>query len=131
MPNETPIILFDGVCNLCNQTVLFILKYERNQNIKFATLQSDAAKKLLRNFKEEMITDSVILVEKGKLYQQSTAALHIAKKLKYFRFFYILIIIPTCIRDLLYRYIARNRYKWFGIKSQCMVPSSELQKRFI
>lgn len=131
MQNEPPVILFDGVCNLCNKTVQLVLKYERNSTLKFATLQSKTGKSLLKNYDEGMITDSVLLIENGKLYQQSTAALHIAKRLNYFRFFYFLIVLPTWIRDPLYRYIARNRYKWFGKRASCMVPSPQLSERFI
>jgi len=130
MRTDSPVILFDGVCNLCNQTVQLILKYERNPILKFATLQSDTGKELIKKYNEGMITDSVILIENGKLYQQSTAALHIAKRLNFFRFFYFLIVLPTWMRDPLYRYIARNRYKWFGKRMNCMVPSPEFQNRF-
>lgn len=131
MHTDPPIILFDGICNLCNQTVQLILKYELSSTLKFATLQSETGKSLLNSYDEGMITDSVLLIENGKLYQQSTAALHIAKRLKYFRFFYFLIILPTWMRDPLYRYIARNRYKWFGKRTNCMVPSPEFHDRFI
>ena len=129
--NESPIVLFDGICNLCNQSVKFILKYEKNEFFKFATLQSKAAQEKLIPFQHEKITDSVLLIEKGKLYQQSTAALRIVKKLKYFWWIYYLIYLPKWMRDPFYQWIARNRYRWFGTRKSCMVPNEHLKNRFL
>jgi predicted DCC family thiol-disulfide oxidoreductase YuxK len=129
--NEHPVILFDGICNLCNRSVKLILKYEKEHRFRFAALQSDAAKNILKGFENEAISDSVILIEDGKLFQNSTAALKIAKKLRGYRFLYFLIVIPLWIRDPLYRFIAKHRYRWFGKKDTCMVPYDSIRSRFL
>ena len=112
------ILLFDGVCNLCNASVNFIIKHDKKAHFKFASLQSDAAKELLLQYKAKKIKmDSIILIENGTFYKKSTAALIISKKLNGgFKILYVFIIIPTFIRDWVYNYIAKNRYKWFGKK---------------
>lgn len=127
------ILLFDGVCNLCNASVNFIIKHDKKAHFKFASLQSDAAKELLLQYKAKKIKmDSIILIENGAFYKKSTAALIISKKLNGgFKILYVFIIIPTFIRDWVYNYIAKNRYKWFGKKDSCMIPTKELKKRFI
>ncbi len=130
MENE-PVILFDGVCNLCNASVQLILKYERDRNFRFAALQSNAAKSILEDFSNEKISDSVLLIENGKLYQQSDAALMIARKLNYFRPLYFLIYLPQWIRNPIYNLIAKYRYRLFGKKEQCMVPDEQVIKRFL
>lgn len=134
--NETskyspPLILFDGVCNLCNASVQFILKHEKEHVLQFASLQQQEAAKRLAAFESCKISDSVLLIEKGKLYQESTAALRIARYLKGYNFFYIFIIIPSWIRDPIYRYIARKRYSWFGKRDECMLPQPHLKHRFL
>lgn len=126
-----PVILFDGVCNLCNASVQLILKYERDRNLRFAALQSKTAKSILENFSGEKISDSVLLIENGKLYQQSDAALMIARRLKYFRHLYFLIYLPKWLRNPLYNCIAKYRYKLFGKQNQCMVPNQQIKNRFI
>lgn len=131
MISESPIILFDGVCNLCNNSVRFILHFEKNEIFKFATIQSDAAQKLLSPFKGEKINDSVLLIENGKLYQESTAAFRIMRKLKYFCLLYYLIFFPRWMRDPIYKWIAANRYNWFGKKESCMIPNENLKNRFL
>ena len=131
MKSNAPVILFDGICNLCNNSVQFILKYEKEETFKFAPLQSDVAKKILAPFQQQAITDSVLLIENGKLYQQSTAALRIAKRLKYFWVLFPLIYIPKWIRDPVYDWIARNRYRWFGTRESCMMPDENQKKRFL
>ncbi|MBN2261819.1 MAG: DUF393 domain-containing protein [Prolixibacteraceae bacterium] len=126
-----PVILFDGVCNLCNASVQLILKYERNKSFRFAALQSIAAQNILSGFANEKISDSVLLVENGKLYQQSDAALMIARRLNYFRHLYFLTYLPKWFRNPFYNFIAKYRYKLFGKKDQCMVPDEQLKKRFL
>ena len=126
-----PVVLFDGICNLCNKSVQFILRYEKNATLKFTPLQSDTARQILSSFQNEMITDSVLLIENNHLYQQSTAALLIAKKLKYFWVLYPLIYIPRKIRDSIYKYVAKNRYQWFGKRETCMIPDKDLTQRFL
>lgn len=129
--NEYPIILFDGVCNLCNASVRFILKYEKDEVFRFGTLQSETAQKILEKFKPIKIYNSVIFIENGMLYQESRAALKIARRLKYFWLLHYLIYLPNWFRDPFYKLIAKNRYSWFGKKDQCMIPDENLKKRFI
>lgn len=130
---KNSIILFDGVCNLCNASVNFIIKHDKKAHFKFASLQSDAAKELLLQYNSKKINmDSVILIENNNFYTKSTAALKISKKLNNgFSLLYLFIIIPPFIRDWVYNYIAINRYKWFGKKENCMIPTPELKNRFI
>lgn len=128
---ETPIIIFDGVCNLCNASVQFILRNERIPYFRFGTLQSEETQKLLELYANQDICDSVLLIEDGKLFQESTAALKIAKQLKHYWILYYLIFIPGWIRNPIYRLIARNRYKWFGRRDTCMMPTDELKTRFL
>lgn len=133
--NETtkypPLILFDGVCNLCNASVQFILKHEKEEVLQFTSLQNEEAGKRLAVFENTTISDSVLLIENGKLYQESTAALRIARYLKFYKILYAFIVIPRWIRDPLYRYIARKRYQWFGKRDECMLPQPHLQHRFL
>ncbi|MBI9041394.1 thiol-disulfide oxidoreductase DCC family protein [Lutibacter sp.] len=127
------IIFFDGVCNLCNSSVNFIIKHDKKKHFLFASLQSDAAKEILLQYNsKKIIFDSIILIEANKIYEKSTAALKIAKHLNngYF-LLYIFIVIPVFIRDYVYNYIAKNRYKWYGKKDSCMIPTKELKDRFI
>lgn len=123
-------VLFDGVCNLCNASVNFIIDRDPKGYFRFAALQSDAAKAL-----GETVTgdpDSVILYEDGKRYDKSTAALRIARRLSgLWPVLYMGIIVPRPIRDVVYRFIARNRYKWFGKSDACRLPSPELKARFL
>ncbi|REE81657.1 putative DCC family thiol-disulfide oxidoreductase YuxK [Lutibacter oceani] len=130
--NES-IILFDGVCNLCNASVNFIIKHDKKAHFKFASLQSDAAKEILLQYNSKKIKlDSIILIEEEAIYEKSTAALKISRKLTGgFKLLYIFIIIPKFIRDWVYNYIAKNRYKWFGKKESCMIPSLEMKDRFL
>ena len=133
LTDKKSIILFDGLCNLCNSSVQFILKHEKNQNFLFASLQSDACAKILLqlNYKNNDL-NSLVLIEGNKIYKKSTAALRIIKELKpMWHWFYILIIVPKFIRDSVYDLIAKNRYRWFGKKNTCMVPSPEIQERFL
>ena len=127
------IILFDGVCNLCNASVNFIIKHDKKAHFKFASLQSDAAKEILLQYNSKKINlDSIILIENNAVYEKSTAALKISKNLTGgFKLLYALIIIPKFIRDWVYYFIAENRYKWFGKKESCMIPSPEIKSRFL
>lgn len=131
--NSHPIILFDGICNLCNSAVSFVIKRDKKSLIQFASLQTDPAKKLLEQFNlPTQSINTVILIEKGVMYTQSTAVLKICKYLNgLWPLFYGLIIVPTFIRDGIYQLIATNRYQWFGKREKCMVPSPELSARFL
>ncbi|MBR2649819.1 MAG: DUF393 domain-containing protein [Sediminibacterium sp.] len=130
---QHPIILFDGVCNLCSSSVQFVIKHDSEQKFKFASLQSDIAKSILQDFAAASTSfNSVILVEEGKVYYRSTAALRIAKQLSFpYNLLYAFIIVPPFIRNLVYDYIAKNRYQWFGKKEECWVPTEELRDRFM
>jgi predicted DCC family thiol-disulfide oxidoreductase YuxK len=125
-------VLFDGVCNLCNGTVQFIIKRDRAAIFRFASLQSDYAHALLRrlNLPADQLY-SVIVIEDGIAYQKSDAALRIARRLPgFWRWLYIFRFIPKFIRDGLYNFIATNRYRFFGKKDHCMIPTPELKARF-
>ena len=125
------IILFDGVCNLCNSSVNFIIKHDKKEHFKFASLQSDAAKEILLQYNSKKNKlDSIILVENGVIYEKSTAALIISKRLSgSIKLLYGFIIIPKFIRDWVYNYIAKNRYKWYGKQESCMMPTDKLKSR--
>ncbi|MGD6967963.1 thiol-disulfide oxidoreductase DCC family protein [Rossellomorea vietnamensis] len=126
------IILFDGVCNLCNHIVQFVIKRDKHAYFKFASLQSEAGQTLLEKYKVDPKTDSIVLIEQDECYMKSSAALRVGKKLTgVWKAFFIFIIIPPVIRDKVYDLIARNRYNWFGKRDSCMLPSPEMKKRFI
>ena len=134
MKDQHKIILFDGVCNLCNGAIQFIIKNDRKDVFRYAALQSAIGKKLLeeRNIDVAKI-DSIILIEPGvAYYDKSDAALHIGKNLKgYGSISSILYLIPSGLRDIVYDFIARNRYKWYGKKEYCMIPTPELKTKFL
>lgn len=134
MENYKKIILFDGVCNLCNTTVQFVIKNDKEDRFRFTPLQSDTGKKLLteRNIDTEDI-DSIILIEPNvAYYTKSTAALEIGKYLKGLSTISsILLWIPESLRDIVYDFVAKNRYKWYGKKESCMIPTEELKNKFI
>ena len=128
-----PILLFDGHCNLCNAWVHFIVKRDTEKIIRFASLQSKAGRQMLEKHKiEENYIESIVLFEEERFSVSSSAAL---RTLSYFdgweRHLIFLSVVPRSLRDLVYRFIAKNRYKWFGRREQCMVPTAELSKRFL
>lgn len=126
------IILFDGECNFCDQSVQFIIKRDMKGLFKFASLQSDVGKELLKIFSTPKDLDSFVLIEDNNCYFKSTAALRVCKNLKgAWKLPYILLAVPRPIRDFFYGIIAKNRYKWFGKKENCMLPSSEERERFL
>ena len=133
MKHKEGILLFDGVCNLCNRSVQFIIKRDPKNYFRFAALQSEQGQLLLEQHGiPPDVIDTIVLVENSKTYTQSTAALRIARKLNRLWFLlYIFIIIPPFIRNPIYRFISRNRYKWFGKKDSCMMPDPELKSRFL
>ncbi len=130
---EHPILFFDGVCNLCNASVQFVIKRDKRSSLKFASLQSNKAKELLpERLTQEDNLESIVLYQGGQLFEKSTAALMVAKKLTgLWPLLYVFMIVPKFIRDAVYSFIAKNRYKWFGRKDQCMIPSPEMKLRFI
>jgi predicted DCC family thiol-disulfide oxidoreductase YuxK len=131
--NQNPIILFDGICNLCNSSVQFVLKHDKQGIFRFAALQSEAGKALLqKNNLSQSNFNSFVLIQDDKVYLKSTAALKVAKQLSgATKYLYVFIIVPAFIRDAVYNVIAKNRYKWFGKKESCMIPTPSLQSRFL
>ncbi|MEO6836979.1 MAG: DCC1-like thiol-disulfide oxidoreductase family protein [Ginsengibacter sp.] len=130
---EQPIILFDGICNLCNSAVNFVIKRDKKSVLKFATLQSDIACKILSN-NDLLFTElnSFVLVQNGVVYTRSTAALRVCRYLKgLWPLMYGFIIVPTFIRDNIYNWISKNRYRWFGKKESCMIPTPDVKGRFL
>ncbi len=131
--NHTKYILFDGVCNFCNFWVQFAIKRDKKNQIKFGALQSDAAKKLLE--KHHISTTSistVVFIDGDKAYTQSTAALQACRHLSGgWPLLYGLIIIPKFLRNGVYNWVAKNRYKFFGEKESCMIPTPAQRNRFI
>lgn len=127
------IVLFDGACNLCNASVNFIIKRDKKDTFRFATLQSPFGQGLSKRFNVDTVKDeSVLLYQNNRLYTHSTAAIKISEKLSgFWPVFYVLIIIPKPIRDFAYNIIARNRYKWFGKREHCMIPTAGLKHKFI
>lgn len=125
------VILFDGVCNLCNGAVRFVIERDKKNYLHFAPIQSEVAKQLTGNKNIES-SATFILVEDGKIYHRSTAALQVCRHLSGgWKLLYSLIIIPAFIRDAVYNFVAKNRYKWFGKKDTCMIPTSENKSKFL
>lgn len=126
------IILFDGECNFCDQSVKFIIKRDPNGLYKFASLQSDIGKELLNKHNVQEDIDSFVLIEGGNCYIKSSSALRVCRNLKgAWKLAYFLLVIPRPFRDLFYGIVAKNRYKWFGKRDSCMLPSPEERKRFL
>lgn len=127
------LILFDGVCNLCNGAVQTVINNDKKQIFTFASLQSITGEKvLIENKLSTDDFDSFVYLRNGKLFLRSSAALYVAKDLGGFsQLLFIFIIVPKFIRDFVYNYIAKNRYKWFGKQESCMVPTPELKSRFL
>lgn len=127
------IILFDGVCNLCNGAVTFIIKRDKKDVFKFAALQSEIGQELISKFKiDTSKLDSIILIDGEKHYEKSSAALRIAKYLSgAYPLLFGFMVVPKFIRNAVYDYIAKNRYKWFGKKESCMIPTAELKSKFL
>jgi predicted DCC family thiol-disulfide oxidoreductase YuxK len=132
MNNLDKIVLFDGVCNFCQSSVQFIIKHESNQELKFASLQSEFGKSIIQQYQIPKDTDSIIFIEHQKAYIKSDAALKISTYFKFpFKLLTIFKIVPTFIRNKVYDYIAKNRYAWFGKQDACMLPNAEIRNRFI
>ena len=135
IPNNKQLILFDGVCNLCNSSVLYVIKRDKKDKFVFAPLQSDVGEEIIKKFNINTVnTDSILLYnpKKDRLTYKSTAALLVAKDLGFPTcILSIFLIVPTFIRNWIYNYIAKNRYKWYGKKESCMIPTPELKSKFI
>jgi predicted DCC family thiol-disulfide oxidoreductase YuxK len=131
--NTPSIVLFDGVCNLCNGTIQFIIKRDKKKRFRFASLQSDVGQEQLKkNGLSTTSLYSIILIEGDNVYDQSDAALRIAKHLSgIWPVLYSFIVFPKGLRDAVYGFIARNRYRFFGRQDQCMLPTPDIKARFI
>ncbi len=127
------IILFDGVCNLCNNSVDFVISRDPERYFRYASLQSESGAYYVHKFKiDTRKVDSVLLVKNDKIYQKSTAALRIARKLKSpVKLLYVFIVVPPFIRNIVYDFIARNRYRWFGKRETCRLPTNEERDMFL
>ncbi|MBM7583846.1 putative DCC family thiol-disulfide oxidoreductase YuxK [Bacillus pakistanensis] len=126
------IILFDGVCHFCNQSVQFIMKRDSKEYFKFASIQSNIGQKLVENNSTLQNLESMIYIENNKVYTKSTAALKICGKLDgLWKMCMIFLFVPRPIRDYFYNIIARNRYKWFGKREHCRIPSARERNRFL
>ncbi len=128
------LILFDGVCNLCNNFVQFVIKKDAEDIFRFASLQSETGKRLIAERGIDTNTiDSVVLIEPGVAYYiKSDAALQVGKHLKGYRTISkVLNLIPNGLRNIVYDFVAKNRYRWYGKKDQCMIPTPELKSKFL
>ena len=127
------VILFDGVCNLCSASVQYVIERDYQNLFKFASLQSNFGQEVLEKHQLPVDDfDSFILLENNEIYQRSTAALKVAKHLNWpIKALFIFIIIPPFIRNFVYNIIAKNRYKWFGKKNECWLPTPDLKEKFL
>lgn len=134
LPQDKKIILFDGVCNLCDATVQFIIKHDKNDIFRFVALQSDLGQEIVKHIGLDISkTDSIILYQPGHAYYyKAEAAFKIARELNsIYSFISIFTILPKWLSNKGYDYIARNRYKWYGKKNECMIPTPEMQAKFL
>jgi predicted DCC family thiol-disulfide oxidoreductase YuxK len=138
-PSTPPaIVLFDGVCNLCNASVQFIIDRDPGATMRFAALQSPEGRRILAGFGHPAVDaaaagpETIVLVEGGRVYDRSTAALRIARRLRApWPLLAVMLVVPRALRDLVYRWAAARRYRWFGKTDACRVPTPELKARFL
>jgi predicted DCC family thiol-disulfide oxidoreductase YuxK len=134
LPKNKKIILFDGVCNLCNTAVQFVIKHDKKDLFRFVALQSDLAQSIIKHIGiDTQNIDSIILYEPGVAYYvKSEAALEIAKYLSGgLALLTVFKVLPSALSNSIYDYVAKNRYKWFGKKEHCMIPTPELKSKFL
>ena len=136
MAHHRPIILFDGICNLCNSAIQWVIARDKEGRFDFATLQSDAARRELEGVmgRDEIVAlpDSIVLVDSDGVHTRSAAALRIARALGFpWVLLGVAVVVPRPIRDAVYDWIARNRYRWFGRRDTCMTPTPDLTARFL
>ena len=131
--HKGPVILFDGVCNFCNGTVNFLLRQKGHENFRFAALQSEAGQRLLAQYNlSRTDLNSFVLFENGRIYQRSSAALRLTTYLSwYWKWAKLFWLVPKPMRDAVYAFIAKNRYKWFGKREQCSIPAPDARNRFL
>ena len=126
------VVLFDGVCNFCASSVQFIIKHDKTNSLRFASLQSAIGKELLEYYKMPETLEGVVFVENNKAYFKSAAAFRIARYFGgFWRLLLVFSVLPKVVTDFFYDIIARNRYNWFGKKDSCMIPSPEIRSRFL
>jgi predicted DCC family thiol-disulfide oxidoreductase YuxK len=131
-PSVESIIIFDGICNLCNGFVNFVIDNDPNRHFKFTSSQSEIGRSLLQKFNFSTIPETIILIEAGHCYTHSTAVLRIFKQLHgLLPLLYCLNIIPRSIRDPIYNWVARNRYQWMGTSNVCRIITPDLEERFL
>jgi predicted DCC family thiol-disulfide oxidoreductase YuxK len=130
--SNNKIVLFDGVCNLCNSSVQFILKRDKKKQFRFASLQGKFGQEVLKNNNFSTVSlNTLILIEGDKIFTRSTGVLRMMKHLgSGWSLLYGFIIVPNFIRDAVYNWVSKNRYKWFGKKDECTIPTKELKERF-
>ncbi len=128
-----PVLLFDGYCNLCNFWANFLLAADSKHNLKFATQQSSVGQQLLlQHGHDSAVLESVILIDREDIFVKSSAVLQVLRQLGgVWKFFYIMIIVPRPLRDFFYDVVARNRYRWFGKREHCRIPSAPDRERFL
>lgn len=133
IPEGKSVLLFDGVCNLCNSSVQFVLKRDFKQQFLFASLQSEAGQELMQKHGlEGAELSTVVLIEKDRAYTRSSAALRVSRHLGLpWSLMLVFWIVPAALRNLVYDWIARNRYRWFGKRESCMMPTPEYKARFL
>lgn len=134
LPSEKKIILFDGVCNLCEASIVYVIKHDKKDIFRFVALQSDLGQRIVKHIGiNTNHLESVVLYEPGiSYYYKSSAVLEIAKGLSgIFTWATLFQILPTVLRDYVYDYVAKNRYKWYGKKEACLVPTPELLAKFL
>jgi predicted DCC family thiol-disulfide oxidoreductase YuxK len=127
------VILFDGVCNLCNGFVRFVIARDPDAHFRFGPLQSEAAQRLIGAAQiRGTVPDSVVLVEDGRVWTESSAALRVFRRLRFpWPLAFVFVLVPSPLRNWVYRIVARNRYRWFGRREVCMVPTADLNNRFL
>lgn len=133
LPKDKKIILFDGVCNLCDSSIQFVIKHDKKDIYRFVSLQSELGQKIIQSLGIPADIDSTILYEPGKsYYYKSDVAFKILKDISGIRkALLVFSILPKSILDSIYDYVARNRYKWFGKKEACMIPTPEIKSKFL
>ena len=130
---EGPVVLFDGVCTLCDRTVDFIIRHDRACRFRYGSLQSNSGRQLLEKFGISANSlESIVVIDEGRVYRKSEAALHIARGLGApWRFLTVLRVLPRGLRDMTYDWIARHRYAWFGKKETCRIPTEAEKQLFL
>lgn len=134
LPKDKKIILFDGICNLCDNSVQYVIKHDKKDSFRFVALQSDLGQKIVKHIGIDITkTDSVILYEPGiAYYYKAQAAIRIANEIGgIYSFLTVFSILPNSFLNFIYDYIAKNRYKWYGKKETCMIPTEEQKAKFL